>query len=93
MILAPRYLPRLASTIGLFTRYGLADFAKQQGLDGLGHEPGTGRIDFPPLWTLLDKAGYAGFVAAEYRPSGDTQSSVGWLDAWRPKLVRTRDSR
>jgi ubiquinone biosynthesis protein len=42
MILAPRYLPRLASTIGLFTRYGLADFAKQQGLDGLGHEPEPG---------------------------------------------------
>ena len=34
MILAPRYLPRLAATIGLFTRYGLADFAKQQGLQG-----------------------------------------------------------
>src|SRR5215213_2839500 len=42
MILAPRFLPRLASTVGLFTRYGLADFAKQQGLDGLGHEPEPG---------------------------------------------------
>jgi predicted unusual protein kinase regulating ubiquinone biosynthesis (AarF/ABC1/UbiB family) len=42
MILAPRYLPRLAATIGLFTRYGLSDFAKQQGLDGLGHEPEPG---------------------------------------------------
>ena len=38
MILAPRYLPRLAATVGLFTRYGLLDFAKGQGLlslDGL----------------------------------------------------------
>jgi predicted unusual protein kinase regulating ubiquinone biosynthesis (AarF/ABC1/UbiB family) len=42
MILAPRYLPRLAATIGLFTRYGLADFAKQQGFDGLAHEPEPG---------------------------------------------------
>jgi len=42
MILAPRYLPRLAATIGLFTRYGLADFAKQQGLEGLPHEPEPG---------------------------------------------------
>src|SRR3954467_11215457 len=42
MILAPRFLPRLASTVGLFTRYGLADFAKQQGLQGLGHEPEPG---------------------------------------------------
>jgi ubiquinone biosynthesis protein len=42
MLLAPRYLPRLASTIGLFTRYGLADFARQQGLHGIGHEPESG---------------------------------------------------
>lgn len=32
MILAPRYLPRLVSTVGLFTRYGLIDFAKGKGL-------------------------------------------------------------
>lgn len=32
MILAPKYLPRLAATVGLFTRYGLLDFAKGQGL-------------------------------------------------------------
>jgi ubiquinone biosynthesis protein len=32
MILAPRYLPRLVSAVGLFTRYGLLDFAKGQGL-------------------------------------------------------------
>ncbi len=38
MLLAPRYLPRLSATIGLFTRYGLADFAKQQGLDALGKD-------------------------------------------------------
>jgi predicted unusual protein kinase regulating ubiquinone biosynthesis (AarF/ABC1/UbiB family) len=35
MILAPRYLPRLAATVGLFTRYGLLDFARGQGLLGL----------------------------------------------------------
>lgn len=35
MILAPRYLPRLAATVGLFTRYGLADFADRSGLRGL----------------------------------------------------------
>ena len=38
MILAPRYLPRLAATVGLFTRYGLADFARQQGLSILTAE-------------------------------------------------------
>ena len=38
MILAPRHLPRLSATIGLFTRYGLADFAQQQGLQGLAQQ-------------------------------------------------------
>ena len=42
MILAPRHLPRLAATVGLFTRYGLTDFADQQGLQTLGHEPEAG---------------------------------------------------
>lgn len=32
MILTPRYIPKLAAIIGLFTRYGLLDFAKKQGL-------------------------------------------------------------
>src|SRR6187401_686067 len=43
MILAPRYLPRIAATVGLFTRYGLLDFAKRQGLtsiEGLGATDG-----------------------------------------------------
>jgi predicted unusual protein kinase regulating ubiquinone biosynthesis (AarF/ABC1/UbiB family) len=42
MILAPRHFQRLTATIGLFTRYGLADFAKQQGLEGLPHEAESG---------------------------------------------------
>ena len=42
MILAPRHFQRLTATIGLFTRYGLGDFAKQQGLEGLPHETEPG---------------------------------------------------
>jgi predicted unusual protein kinase regulating ubiquinone biosynthesis (AarF/ABC1/UbiB family) len=45
MLLAPKYLPRLTATIGLFTRYGLADFAKQQGLQALSPSPDTERDD------------------------------------------------
>jgi ubiquinone biosynthesis protein len=37
-MLAPRHLPRLASTVGLFTRYGLADFAREQGLHALARD-------------------------------------------------------
>jgi len=39
MLLAPRNLSRLSATVGLFSRYGLADFARQQGLHGLANQP------------------------------------------------------
>ena len=53
MILAPRYLQRLTATVGLFTRYGLRDFARQQGLIELSPEEaaavdptsGDGRVE------------------------------------------------
>ena len=48
MILAPKYLPKLAATVGLFTRYGLADFAKQQGLRGIAPDPDSGEADGGP---------------------------------------------
>lgn len=32
MILSPKHLPRLAATLGLFTNYGLREFANRQGL-------------------------------------------------------------
>jgi ubiquinone biosynthesis protein len=48
MILAPKYIPKLAATVGLFTRYGLADFAKQQGLKGIAPDPESGEGDGAP---------------------------------------------
>ncbi|MDB4878744.1 MAG: hypothetical protein JWL60_190 [Gemmatimonadetes bacterium] len=35
MLLSPKYLPRLVAIVGLFTRYGLRDVARQQGLMSL----------------------------------------------------------
>lgn len=39
-------------------------------------EPGTGKIDFPPLFALIDGLGYDGWVSAEYRPSRPTPETV-----------------
>ena len=41
MLLAPRYLPRLAATVGLFARYGLHQLASQQGLLELDPQEGA----------------------------------------------------
>lgn len=42
-MLSPRHLPRLAATVGLFTRYGLADFARDQGLAALAQDDENAR--------------------------------------------------
>ena len=42
-------------------------------------EPGTGAIDFAPLWELIDRNEYAGWVSAEYRPTRPTPETLSWL--------------
>jgi hydroxypyruvate isomerase len=43
------------------------------------HEPGTGEINFPFMFQVLDDAGYDGWVSLEYNPSGRTEDSFGWM--------------
>jgi hydroxypyruvate isomerase len=50
------------------------------------HEPGTGEIHYPNVLAALDRAGYDGWVGLEYRPSGATEDSLGWL----PRAARGR---
>jgi hydroxypyruvate isomerase len=44
-------------------------------------EPGTGRIDFAPLFDRIGRSSYAGWVAAEYRPSRPTAETLHWFAA------------
>lgn len=43
------------------------------------HEPGTGEINYPFIFSELDRLGYDGFVGAEYLPAAGTSSGLGWL--------------
>lgn len=45
------------------------------------HEPGSGSIDFDPVFQALERVSYAGYIGCEYHPSGATTDSFGWLDA------------
>ena len=45
------------------------------------HEPGTGEIDFESLFAVIEDLPYKGYVGAEYFPSEDTTSSLGWYRA------------
>jgi hydroxypyruvate isomerase len=42
------------------------------------HEPGTGDIDFPYLFDLIDRLGYPGWIGAEYVPAGRTGDGLAW---------------
>jgi hydroxypyruvate isomerase len=42
------------------------------------HEPGTGEINFPFLFALLDELGYDGWIGCEYTPLADTLGGLGW---------------
>ena len=44
------------------------------------HEPGTGEINYPFLFSHLDRIGYSGWVGCEYKPAKDTESGLGWLE-------------
>jgi hydroxypyruvate isomerase len=46
-------------------------------------EPGSGTLDFAPLMQALRSSGYAGWLGAEYRPSGQTEQSLEWLSSWQ----------
>ncbi|WP_158888941.1 hydroxypyruvate isomerase family protein [Amycolatopsis anabasis] len=43
------------------------------------HEPGTGEQDIQGYLTKLEAAGYTGFVGLEYKPTGESADSFGWL--------------
>lgn len=47
------------------------------------HEPGTGGVPFRDVLDTLLGAQYAGWLGAEYLPSGTTDDSLGWLADWR----------
>lgn len=47
------------------------------------HEPGTGEINYPNIFKVLDEAGYTGWVGAEYKPEAATSAGLGWFTAWR----------
>lgn len=42
------------------------------------HEPGSGEINYPYLFDALERLAYDGWIGCEYKPRGDTLTSLGW---------------
>ncbi|MFA5983112.1 MAG: TIM barrel protein [Methylococcaceae bacterium] len=65
-----------------------ADFIRLQA-DKIGHiqfadspgrgQPGTGQINFHQIFAAIGQSNYKAWVAAEYKPIGDTSDSLAWL--------------
>jgi len=45
------------------------------------HEPGTGEINYPAIFTRLEALAYRGYIGLEYAPSRETNASLDWLPA------------
>jgi len=42
--------------------------------------PDHGDVDYPTLFTEIDALGWSTPLGAEYKPEGDTQASLGWMN-------------
>jgi len=42
--------------------------------------PDTGELDFAYLFEYMHKLGYDAPLGAEYKPTGSTEDSLGWLN-------------
>ncbi len=43
------------------------------------NEPGTGEINYPFIFGMLDAEGYEGWIGCEYKPAAATTAGLGWF--------------
>lgn len=43
------------------------------------HEPDEGVLDYRHIFEHIQTIGYTGYIGAEYRPRGTTESGLGWM--------------
>jgi 2-dehydrotetronate isomerase len=56
---------------------GLLGHVQIAGVPGR-EEPDQGEVNYPAIYTALDRMGYRGWIAAEYRPRGRTEDALDW---------------
>jgi 2-dehydrotetronate isomerase len=42
------------------------------------HEPDVGEVNYPYLFDLVDRLGYAGWIGCEYFPAASAEEGLGW---------------
>ena len=51
------------------------------------NEPGTGEINYPFLFSFLDRIGYRGWIGCEYKPRTTTEEGIGWFTRRQPSAA------
>jgi hydroxypyruvate isomerase len=73
------HMQRMEGELAATMRKHLAKIAHVQLADNPGrNEPGTGEINYPYLFRLLDEIGYTGWIGCEYKPAAGTEAGLGW---------------
>lgn len=72
---------RMEGELGATLQTHLARIGHIQLADNPGrNEPGTGEINYPYLFALIDRIGYAGTIGCEYKPATTTEAGLGWRE-------------
>ncbi|MFC5428188.1 hydroxypyruvate isomerase [Paraburkholderia denitrificans] len=74
------HMQRMEGELAATIKKHFAKIAHIQLADNPGrNEPGTGEINYPFLFDLLDTLGYDGHIGCEYKPLTTTADGLGWL--------------
>lgn len=77
------HMQRMEGELAATMRRCLPSIGHIQLADNPGrHEPGTGEINYPFLFDLLDELGYVGWIGCEYKPRAGTVEGLPWLKAF-----------
>ena len=74
------HMQRMEGELAATIKKNLPQIAHIQLADNPGrNEPGTGEINYPFLFELLDSLGYTGYVGCEYKPRTTTTAGLDWV--------------
>ncbi len=77
------HMQRMEGELAATLRHNIARIGHVQLADNPGrHEPGTGEINYPFLFRVLDDIGYVGWIGCEYVPASGTTSGLGWATSY-----------
>ena len=77
------HMQRMEGELAATIRANVARIGHVQLADNPGrHEPGSGEINYPFVFDVLDAAGYAGWIGCEYIPASGTGEGLGWAKSY-----------